>query len=315
MKRALVLDGGGGKAIYTLGLLYELEQCLRHELNIQCLAEVFDCFFGTSSGGIISAGIAHRLPVEKIYLFYLTTLQHIMYRSTIGRVTPGFFAKERSTRLREALSDVFGTMLFSEIKHTITLYATDFEKKVPRIFYTDQKIANVPEEDFTPGFGASMVDALLATSAAFPVFDPVFVKGTEIQFTAVDGAYYANCPILLAASALKTCYSTTPIRILNVGVGTYYATHIDSLLKKMDAYTLLTLFSDTGTNVHLELTHKLCSGTTIQYLRINDFIPLKVDFFLQEKETIELVFTHGRKSFQKHKEAIMYLLGIWKISV
>jgi patatin-like phospholipase/acyl hydrolase len=48
--RLLSLDGGGGKSLYTLGLLKEIEAMLG-----QRLYERFDLIFGTSTGAIIAA--------------------------------------------------------------------------------------------------------------------------------------------------------------------------------------------------------------------------------------------------------------------
>ena len=53
----LVLDGGGSKGVYTLGVLKELELKLGSPL-----CEHFGLIFGTSTGSIIAALIASTSP-------------------------------------------------------------------------------------------------------------------------------------------------------------------------------------------------------------------------------------------------------------
>lgn len=310
MKRALVLDGGGGKAVYTLGVLYELEQYLQmHCIEPRTIQACFDFFFGTSSGAIICTALASGMNVKQVYAFYTDTLQKIMHYSTLSKVTPSVMAKRRSQTLRTALTQVFHDYPFDYINKSLAIYCTDFVKKVPRVFHTDMLLAESSELIFTPGYGATIVEGLLATSAAYPIFDSVHVNGRTLQFEAVDGAYYANNPTLFALDSIHRGYAHIECKLLNIGVGSYIETPMNQILKKLDIYNLLDLILESSSRSHNTIIEHLCNETK-EVLRINDTIPMKIDFFVHEEADIEAVFTYGRKSFMKHQEDIVHFLNI-----
>src|SRR5580704_9873175 len=73
MKRILALDGGGVRGIFALQVLARIEQLFREEHSKPdlVLEDVFDMFAGTSTGAIIAACLAWRMPVAAIERLYL----------------------------------------------------------------------------------------------------------------------------------------------------------------------------------------------------------------------------------------------------
>lgn len=310
MKRVLVLDGGGGKAVYTIGVLYELEQYLQLNcMDPRTLHSCFDFFFGTSSGAIICTALASGMNIKQVYTYYIETLNKIMYYSTLSKVTPSVLAKKRSLALRGELKRVFYDYPFDYINKSLAIYCTDFIKKTPRVFHTDMLLDGASELVFTPGFGATIVEGLLATSAAYPIFDSVHVRGRVLEFEAVDGAYYANNPTLFALDSLNRGYKHTVCRVLNIGVGSYIEPTVNQLLKKIDIYNLLDLILETSSQSHNSVIQHLCNEKK-EVLRINDAIPMEADFFVHQQEHIEAIFTFGRKSFLEHQDTITDFLGL-----
>ncbi len=59
-KRILSIDGGGIRGILPLALLTEIEA-----RRGPC-ANLFDMVAGTSIGGIIATGLAHRVPAKSL---------------------------------------------------------------------------------------------------------------------------------------------------------------------------------------------------------------------------------------------------------
>lgn len=73
-RKLLAIDGGGIRGVLSLKILGQIEQMLIKESNrADCrLADYFDYVAGTSTGGIIAAGIAVGMSVKEILDFYLS---------------------------------------------------------------------------------------------------------------------------------------------------------------------------------------------------------------------------------------------------
>jgi len=72
-RKLLAIDGGGIRGVLSLQILDEIEKLLIKESgrNDYRLADYFDYVAGTSTGGIIAAGIAIGMSVKEVLDFYL----------------------------------------------------------------------------------------------------------------------------------------------------------------------------------------------------------------------------------------------------
>lgn len=72
-KKMLSIDGGGIRGVLALGILQKIEDILRAKSGRDDfrLADYFDYIAGTSTGGIIAAGLSIGMPVKDIMAFYL----------------------------------------------------------------------------------------------------------------------------------------------------------------------------------------------------------------------------------------------------
>src|ERR1700738_2785147 len=72
-KKLLALDGGGIRALLSSQILAKIEKLLiaKSGRADYRLADYFDYVAGTSTGGIIAAGIAVGMRVQEILDFYL----------------------------------------------------------------------------------------------------------------------------------------------------------------------------------------------------------------------------------------------------
>ena len=69
--RVLSVDGGGIRGLTSLYLLKQLETDLKEAGCIEkTLSEAFDMTVGTSTGGIVAAGIAHGLDCDTLISIY-----------------------------------------------------------------------------------------------------------------------------------------------------------------------------------------------------------------------------------------------------
>ena len=101
----LVLDGGGSKGVYTIGVLKELELRLGSPL-----CEHFGLVFGTSTGSIIASLIALGFEISRIEELYLNIVPIVMKKRSKRR---------RSKALREEIIKIIGSKKFDAFKTNI----------------------------------------------------------------------------------------------------------------------------------------------------------------------------------------------------
>jgi len=208
--RILVLDGGGSKGVYSLGILKELEKKLGG-----LLYQHFELIYGTSTGAIIGALVALGEPIEAIENYYLDLIPKIMSR---------FYRDEKSKTLKEEADTIFGAKKFDAFKTDIGIVSMNYDTAKPLIFKSNVKFAHGLKATFIPGFGCSISDAVQSSCSAYPIFDVKEIT-TDNQgiIKAVDGGFIANSATLFAVIDAHKAYqiADSDIRLLNVGVGHY----------------------------------------------------------------------------------------------
>ena len=78
--RILSLDGGGTRALVTIEMLKELEKQTGQRIH-----ELFDVIAGTSTGGILAAGIQERLSLNELEELYLELAALVFTREAAPR--------------------------------------------------------------------------------------------------------------------------------------------------------------------------------------------------------------------------------------
>lgn len=87
-KKLLALDGGGILGLISLGVLKKIESDLRksHGNNPKFrLRDFFDYFAGTSTGAIITAGLAIGRSVDELTAFYIESGEEMFDRASLFR--------------------------------------------------------------------------------------------------------------------------------------------------------------------------------------------------------------------------------------
>jgi hypothetical protein len=106
-RKLLAIDGGGIRGVLSLQILAEIESILIKESKRPDyrLADYFDYVAGTSTGGIIAAGIALGMSVTEILTFYVNNgAQMFDKASIIHRLKSEY----KSEPLAKQLKNVFG---------------------------------------------------------------------------------------------------------------------------------------------------------------------------------------------------------------
>ena len=65
-KRILTIDGGGLRGVFAASIIEQMEL-----VTGKSARDLFDCFYGTSTGAILAAGLAIGMRAAELKNFYL----------------------------------------------------------------------------------------------------------------------------------------------------------------------------------------------------------------------------------------------------
>jgi len=299
----LVLDGGGSKGVYTIGVLKELELRLGSPL-----CQHFGLVFGTSTGSIIAALIALGYEMLEIEKLYLKLIPKIMKKKS---------RNGRSKALKKQAIKIFGSLEFDAFKTNIGIVALNFETQMPLIFKTNIQQAHGMRQSFKSGFGQTIETALRCSSAAYPFFEKMKIKTENHgEIEVVDGGFIANNSTLYSMiDAYKALnYEESDINLLNVGVGHYIEKSTGlkhKFLKMFRMYNFVEKVLTANTNSNT-ITAKLLFPN-LNMLRISDSFPeLKYGTNMLEfnEKKLKKMIQLGRSSYANYEKELESLLGI-----
>ena len=236
----LSLIGGGIRGAFVTSYLMELEQKLGRPI-----AECFDLIAGTSTGGIIAAGLAFGHPAEKMHDFYVRygakifterppykakgiyrlfypAVNWVFKKRTGKGMDSAFRARFCPDALEKSFEEGFGDNTLGDIKCTrLIMPSVNLTKGEPHVFRSTHLPTAIHDKDI------KIADAIIATTAA-PTYFPHRQIGDHAY---VDGGIWATDPSMLAvAEAIriqqftKQLDPTAPIvtnniHLLSVGTG------------------------------------------------------------------------------------------------
>ncbi|MGO7658248.1 patatin-like phospholipase family protein [Rhizobium ruizarguesonis] len=194
-KRLLAIDGGGIRGVLALEILQRMEELLRSDGRDQGfrLAHYFDYIAGTSTGGIIAAGLSMGMSVKEILDFYEECGAQMFVRAHIlERLRYKFESEPLALKLKEVFgkdtgfgSDRLQTLLLLVMRNATTDSPWPLSNN-PYGKYNDR--ARPDDNSKIPLW------QLVRASTAAPTFFPPEViilpggkKGKDQQFVFVDG--------------------------------------------------------------------------------------------------------------------------------
>ena len=206
MFRILAIDGGGARGIFPAYVLARLEK--EHGRS---LADMFDIIIGTSTGGIIAAAAATKVPLEKVVALYESRAEEIFARK-LWAMRGYARSKYRSEPLRALLDEIFQDQTMGAAKTRLILPATDISNGNVFVIKSPYLASFVRDKDIR------LVDAVMASCAAPSYFDPVKVH----EYLLADGGLWANNPSFVAYTEAigKLQIAPAEVRILSIGTGT-----------------------------------------------------------------------------------------------
>ncbi len=236
----LSLIGGGIRGAFVTSYLKELEEKLGRPI-----ADSFDLIAGTSTGGIIAAGLAFGHSAAKMHDFYVRygasifterppykakglyglvfpAVNWIFKKRTGSSLDPAFRARFCPVALEKSFAEGFGDHTLGDIECTrLIMPAVNLTKGQPHVFRSTHLPKAIHDKDI------KIAEAIIATTAA-----PTYFPHRQIGENAyVDGGVWAADPSMLAvAEAIRiqqfskqldpdAPIVTNDLHLLSVGTG------------------------------------------------------------------------------------------------
>jgi hypothetical protein len=238
--RLLSIDGGGARGVVALEVLARLEEQLRARTGDDdlVLGDWFDYVAGTSTGGIIAAGLAIGLPVERLMALYSDNADEIFTRS---RWRDQLRFRYDNAGLEEVLRRELGdrTLGSSDLRCLLLLGLRNTSTGSP------WPVSSNPKARYNQGPGSNLdlpLWQLVRASTAAPTFFPAeeIAVNRETRFLFSDGAVTTlNNPalqlVLMATlPAYQLGWPTGVGELLLVSVGTGTTEQVDPALQVGD---------------------------------------------------------------------------------
>ena len=229
-KRVLSVDGGGIRGVIASTLLVELEDRLRSRYGDDThIADFFDLFTGTSTGGIIIAGLLtpdkNGKPLWRardIQEVYVKEAKTIFTRSLAHRITSlGGMKDEKydGRGLEKIVRYRFGTTFLSELLKPTLIPTYELSLRSLFFFRSYRGVKN-------SAYDFPLTDVTRATSAAPTYFEPMEVTARDgKKYHCIDGGVVLDNPTLSAFIEAKKLWhvDTTNTLVLSLGTGTHTA--------------------------------------------------------------------------------------------
>jgi len=214
--RILSIDGGGLRGIIPAVALEYIES------QIQCkITERFHMISGTSTGGIIAAGLQQYSAKELKDLYLYHGAELFQRRSFFSNPCGLFKSKYKTDPIYNSFKRFFGENELKDVQYDLLVPYYDLTNRTQRFFKSHRARINQIEN-------YKIYDVVRATSAAPTYFEPHHLhlglnNNQEIQ--AIDGGVFCNDPGLYALTeAVETYPNADSYFILSIGTGKHMET-------------------------------------------------------------------------------------------
>lgn len=230
MKKILSIDGGGIRGIIPGQVMVSLERKLQNRTGNPDarLADFFDFFAGTSTGGILSCiclcpseedPTKARFSAQDAVNLYMNHGEEIFDVDFWKRLRSGrgyLDEKYEEFALEKYLKNYFGDLKLSELLKPCLIPAYDIDRRETHFFAQHDRAIKGEGCDFL------VRDVCRATSAAPTYFETALVKSCSgVSYPLIDGGVFANNPALCAYSEVRNAKDNpTAGEMFLVSIGT-----------------------------------------------------------------------------------------------
>lgn len=293
-KKILCLDGGGIKGIFAATILKVLEESLP-KANVG-IGNYFDMIVGTSTGGIIAAGLSLHIPAEEICNLYIENASKIFPQNRkcfrfLKRIVG---AKYQSDALKSILKETFGDKTIGECQTRLLIPSYNLTTNRVQIFKTPHAT------DLQIDYKRKIVDVLLATTAA-PTYLP---PHNSLSGVYVDGGIGANNPSLIAlveAISDRCGWAIDDIYLLSIGCTESLSsfTRGTEAMGALDVVKLISAFMNAESQYSDNIAKILLRQG--HYMRINDLDYVgRTGLDRVNKDATDFLQQMGQNAVQRH---------------
>ncbi len=231
-KAILAIDGGGIRGLVPALILAELERRLQARGKTAPLHAYFDMVAGTSTGGIIAAGLTApgrndpskpAMSAGSLVKLYHDEGETIFakdrfrgLREAFRRLNPAPLLQEKydAAPLEGLLSHHLGDAVLSEALTNVVITAYDIEARRTHFMLGGPELGQGAGDFF-------FKDAARATSAAPTYFEPKRLSDirTGRAHVLVDGGVFANQPSICAYAEARALWPDVEMELLSLGTG------------------------------------------------------------------------------------------------
>jgi hypothetical protein len=212
MKKILSIDGGGIRGIIPGQVLIALEQKLQEKTGKPDarIAEYFDFFAGTSTGGILTCILlcpstdgsgrprfSAKQAVE-LYIKYGNSIFQTGFWHRLFSLNGIAHEKYEADNLEHYLAGYFRGVKLNQLLKPCIIAAYDIERR-KTIFFAQH---NYAQKGDAANFWVK--DVCRATSAAPTYFEPELLKSLSgVSYACIDGGLFANNPAICAYAEVR----------------------------------------------------------------------------------------------------------------
>ncbi|NSX83593.1 patatin [Wolbachia endosymbiont of Atemnus politus] len=211
-KYILSVDGGGMRGIIPAIILAEIEKKTRKPAS-----KIFDLMVGTSTGGIVVAGLCMqdgkgkpKYSANDLVNFYQKDGPHI-FKSSFFRGIGAWFggAKYPRKNIETILDKYFGETAIVSASNKLLLTSYDIYNDCPFFFKSWKENRNF----------IRLKDALRSATAAPTYFVPNRLEINQKKRVLIDGGVVANNPAVCAYANSVKLFPNEDLVLLSIGTG------------------------------------------------------------------------------------------------
>ena len=207
-KRILTIDGGGLRGVFAASIIEQMEL-----VTGKSARDLFDCFYGTSTGAILAAGLAIGMRATELKNFYLekgaTVFQKLPWYHIIKRALYWTYSKEE---LEQELKRVFGTRSLFDVGPLLSIQTKNTQTSNVDFFNNFPYTRRAHGEKNLP-----LWQIIRASTAAPTYFEPEMNRYIDGGISSYNNSSYAS--FIGATKYLDWPAGLDHLRIYSVGTG------------------------------------------------------------------------------------------------